>query len=166
MECTAKKIIVPCYIGETKFKAGIFLSRQIVDRKKYAESLRLMKFGSYQEAREAFLKAYGEITGEDIRLNYLYEVRSREIYSVLSTPYYVGVYETHLRELFYQESCLKHAKNVVSQDCLSYEEAIKTARERFARIWHNSGLYIDQKIPLNSVIKLSEMIKRDKARYV
>ena len=77
MQFVITKIIVPCYIGETKFKAGIFLSRQIINRKKYKDSLKITEFSSYDEAKQAFLSYYKHISEDELRLNCLKRKREQ-----------------------------------------------------------------------------------------
>lgn len=166
MDFTAEGIKVPCYIGKTKFKAGIFLSRQIAGRKKYAEHLKLMKFENYEQAKEAFLQAHGKVTGENIRLNCLYDVRDKEIYSVFLTPYHVGIFETELKGMFKKLPFPENGQGAVWQDYLTYEQAVKIVREHFSRVWHNSRLYITNGIPLNTVIAVKDIYDKIKNHLV
>lgn len=157
MDFATERTKAPCYIGETKFKAGIFLSRQIAGRKKYAEHLKFMKFDSYEQAKEAFLHDFGNVTGENIRPNRLYDVRDRDIYSVFLTSYHVGIFDTELKGMFKKLPFPQNGQEAVWQDYLTYEEAVKIIREHFVRVWHNSRLYITHSIPLNTVIAVKDV---------
>ena len=81
-----------CYIGETAYKAGIFLSYRIAERKSYFKNLKLERFTSFNEAEDEFKKRYGEVVDMTIfKLNHLYSVRSQNVYSVFWTPLNVGI---------------------------------------------------------------------------
>lgn len=81
-----------CFIGETKYKAGIFLSIKIAEGKPYYKHLKLEAYSDFQTAESEFLRRYREKLSEEIiRLNRLYEVRERPLYSVFCTPLCVGM---------------------------------------------------------------------------
>lgn len=161
MDSARKSLEVPCFIGETKFKAGIFLSENIARKKAYFKDLQLFRFPNYLMAKERFMEIYGEFIEEDFCPNKLYEVRSKKIYSVFSTPYFVGVVETEKSEMIDFTKVTKDVEKIRWQDYLLYENAIKIAKEKFVRIWKNPNLYIHQRIPVNTVILLDDIKKRN-----
>ena len=145
MQFVITKIIVPCYIGETKFKAGIFLSRQIINRKKYKDSLKITEFSSYDEAKQAFLSYYKHIS-ED-----------RHIYTVFSTMNAVGIVEEETRTTFLPAILGDIDLSIRFRYDLTYEEAQKVARNIFVRIYKRPEYYIRGNIPLNRAITLQEV---------
>ena len=57
-------------LGTTKFKAGIFLSGKIAERKPYYKALNRELFTSLEEAVTAFRVRYGDAIGDSkIKLN-------------------------------------------------------------------------------------------------
>lgn len=157
MQFVITKIIVPCYIGETKFKAGIFLSRQIINRKKYKDSLKITEFSSYDEAKQAFLSYYKHISEDELRLNCLYEVRDRHIYTVFSTMNAFGIVEEETRTTFLPAILGDIDLSIRFRYDLTYEEAQKVARNIFVRIYKRPEYYIRGNIPLNRAITLQEV---------
>lgn len=80
------------FIGETKYKAGIFASEQVAMKKKYAEYLKLEKFPNFDSAKDEFFFRYGEqISLEEFKLNRLFQVREKPKYSVFYTSWCCGM---------------------------------------------------------------------------
>lgn len=157
-----EKIKLPCYIGETRTKAGVFLSTKIAKRRPYGCYLRLKKYADFSEAVEAFVKNYKEVIGaEKIKLNYLYDVREEDLYSVFSTPFYVGIVKSSCA---YQEAKrLLPTNNELLwwKHNLTYKDAQWIASERFVKYWKNPQLYVPLPIRIYSMITLDEVKKQN-----
>lgn len=68
---------IKAYIGETKFKAGIFTSLEIAKSKKYFEILELEEFANLSAAKEEFLIRYPFIDPKAVPVNTLCYVREK-----------------------------------------------------------------------------------------
>lgn len=156
------KLRSSCFIGETRFYAGIFLSRKIAMRKPYANSLRLIQFESFAEAVQRFLEMYGEIVNlKELRVNTLYQVRAKDIYSVVYTSYGAGI--TLTENFAYNVSCMlsESCHTLAAEHGLEYEQAAEAVRTRFVEQYGISLFYINGSIPLNQIITFETMLKRN-----
>lgn len=153
----------PCYIGITKNGAGIFLSDKIIERKKYGQFLHTQTFESFEEAVENFTERYGKVIfPQKIRLNKLYVVKEKKIYSVFSTPYMVGMtysefYENNLKNILSADEAVSYARHN-----LEYEIAIQYVRSHFERYYNNPALYINFAIHMHQPIYLYEVKNANK----
>ena len=162
----ARKIKVPCYICETKFMAGVFLSLEIASRKPYCKGLHVRRFESFREAKETFLENYECVSREEFRVNCLHEVRERNIYVVFSTKTMVGIVEAEKQEVLLPILLGKNYLQAYLQPNLTFEEAQKIARNKFVKIYKSCNLYISKPIPLNKPITLWEVIRKRKEEAV
>lgn len=157
---TLSKIDKSCYIGETKFCAGIFLSKKIIARKAYGESLRLEKYPEFEQAYEAFLQKYGaKLHVETIMLNKLYQVRDKNCLTVFYNPEMVGITYTEQYSQNIWAICRSDITEFWYKHNMSYEEAIIFAGERFVRYYSDSRLYINYGLGINKVVSLSDVKK-------
>lgn len=145
-------------LGTTKFKAGIFLSGKIAERKPYFKALKLELFDSVEEAEATFRARYGDTIGDTkIKLNQLYTVKDEHAYSVFWTKHVVGITYT---ENYYDNFKVLVSDNdefVWWQHGLSYQDAQLFAQSRFCAIWQNPNLYMMSKISLRHPVYLSEV---------
>ena len=160
MDNQATRIRTICYIGETSYKAGIFLSYKIAARKSYFKNLRLEGFESFTEALEEFKTRYDSVIDmETLRVNHLYDVRPSNVYSVFWTPLNVGIcYTCAFADA--TDKLLKNDDNFCFwKHYLTYDEAQKYARERWVKWYKRYEYYIERKIPVNTVVNINEVKK-------
>lgn len=151
---------IGAYIGTTKTSAGIFLSRKIINRKKYGKYLHVERFENLEEAVETFFSRYADwVKREEFRLNKLFRIRENPRYSVFFSGEYVG--------LTYSENCYETAEKVLPADAaipywrhnLTYEEATNYVRGHFANWYRNEQLFVNTAVRLHQPIYLSELRK-------
>ncbi|MDO5424032.1 MAG: hypothetical protein Q4F41_09930 [Eubacteriales bacterium] len=122
MSCFTNEI---CYIGETKYKAGIFISLEAAQSKKYFDQLIMEAYPSLEAAKNTFTEKYANVLGGgEIKLNYLYQIREAPQYSVFETSFCVGIthtkgYKDSLKRIF-----TKPVRSVHWTHGLSYESAV------------------------------------------
>lgn len=126
-----KRYIEPCYIGRTKFMAGIFLSRKIAESKPYADSLELQAYDTYADAERAFFDMYTDwIDKNEFYVNKLYDVRKRNVYAAVCIPEGAGVFEMENMSVLFRATVRRNI-NIFSDtilDNLTYEEATKKVK--------------------------------------
>lgn len=131
MDSGEKRYREPCYIGSTKFMAGIFLSRKIAESKPYADSLELQAYDTYADAERAFFDMYEEwIDKNEFYVNKLFDVRKRNVYAAVCIPEGAGVFEMENMSVFFR-TAVGRGINIFSDtivDDLTYEEATKKVK--------------------------------------
>ena len=136
-----KEFTVGCaYIGETQYKAGIFLSQRIAENKPYGKHLVLKKFENFNAAETVFFEKYGEVVQkEEFRLNRLFQVRESPLYSVYWTSFCAGVTYT---KNFYENmgvilpghnSFLGVKHDMEYQDAMCYAISIIESHRKFSK---------------------------------
>lgn len=123
-----KSIEKRCFIGETKCKAGIFLSEEIARGKPFYKWLKWERYPDFQAAEMEFFNRYEkEVSKKDFRLNHLFDVRESPRYSVFWTSYCVGVTYTE----YFGENIEKILPNcncfIWQRHGLEYEDAMRYA---------------------------------------
>lgn len=154
---SARKIKVPCYICETKFMAGVFLSLEIASRKPYGKELYVRRFDSFKEAKETFWKNYECVSKEEFRVNCLYEVRARDVYVVFSTKNVVGIVEEEKQAVLLPILLGEDYLAAYLQPNLNFEDAQRIAKSKFVRIYKDEKLYISKNIPINRMVRIQEV---------
>ena len=151
-----------CYVAETKYKAGIFLSNKIAEKRPYYKQLSLREFDCFEEAFAFFEKNHTIDVAEDecLRLNHLYSVRDEPFYTVLSTPFAVGITNTKYWQDNVKVLFANAQENVWVKHNLKYEEAQQYAKMRFCKIWKNEKYYVEGKFPLNKIVTLNDLKKK------
>lgn len=159
-----KNLTFPCFIGTTKYSAGIFLSRKIAARQKYAQHLRLEEFPNFDQASEEFFSRYPQLANvDDFNANRIYKVKEEPFYAVFWTLEHVVITidDDNYDKL---EILLPDDWNSAwSKGHLTYEEAQNFAAIRFARIYRNPALCIRGKLRINVPVSLST-VKHTKKR--
>lgn len=161
MEST-KDINYKCYIMETKFSAGIFLSIEIAKRKKYFEHLKIKEFKNYDSAENEFFKLYGEsVKKEEFKVNNLYQVRSKNVYSAFYSEDFVGI--TYTNNFWSNVVAIvgNYKKRIFALHALEYDNAVQIVRKKFVEQYRKSEFYISGGIPINAVITFEDMLKRN-----
>lgn len=155
--------IVPCYIGKTRYSAGIFLSKEIGRRKPYGKHLEFEEFANYRIAAAEFERRYPEtMTTEEFVLNKLFRVKPESLFSVywtcvdvVITPDYNS--NVNIRTILPDDWHIAWAKHY-----LTYDEAQAFARARFLRYYKDGRLYIPFKMRVNIPVNLGEVIEYNK----
>ena len=120
-------------------------------------------FENFQEAEKEFFGRYSDwVSKEDFHLNQLYQVKDKNMYSVFSTPYYVG--------MTYTENCYENVDMLLPADSaipwwthsLTYEKAVEKVKMDFVRRYGNSNLYIHLPIRIHQAISLNDVIRFNK----
>lgn len=158
MDAYKKRSLTTCYIGKTKFSAGIFLSHEIARRKAYGKHLKFVEYDNWEKALDAFLSRYkNHLDDEDIIPNKLYSIYPTNAYSVFYSPYYVGItYSKHYNDNL--SVIMRNSKDYFyAKHNLTYEDAVSFARGCFSRYWKNPNYYILQDFHLHSPIALTEV---------
>lgn len=148
----------PCYIGVTKTGAGIFLSGKIIERKRYGKYVHTEQFENFAEAEKIFFERYGtQISQKDFRVNKMYTIIDKAMYSVFSTPHVVG--------LTYTEHFYENMEKILPSDSgmaycrhnLEYQEAVDYVRGHFAKWYAEPKLYINFAVRLHQPIYLTDV---------
>lgn len=149
---SSEGIKAPCFICETKYRAGIFLSKAIAMRKPYADSFICMtEYPDFSEAMKAFLSKYGEIvTRELFRVNELLQVRETNVYIVCYNDNFLCI---TTREQLSRVVPL-NTSYFYTEENLEYEEAQELAKKIIADQTGNNFYCLSGRIKLNIPIRL------------
>ena len=149
---------VKVFLGTTKFKAGIFLSGKIAERKPYFKALKLESFDSVEEAEAVLRDRYGDAIGDaKIKLNVLHQIRDERAYSVFWTKQVVGITYTNNYSDNFNVLLPDNDQFVWWRHHLTYQDAQHFAASRFCEVWQNPELYIIECIPVNRPVRLAEI---------
>ena len=125
-----------CYIGTTKYSAGIFLSRKIAARTPYSKYLRLEEFEDFGSALSEFFIRYPTLRGCDgFALNKLFRIKEPPLYSVFSTLEHVVITEDKNGFDNIEILLPDDWREAYVKGGLTYEEAQEYARMRFVKIY-------------------------------
>lgn len=147
-----------CYIGTTKTSAGIFLSYQIMERKKYKRYLHTESFKCFDDAFKEFFVRYEKwVDRKGFHLNKLYKVKEEPLYSVYFSGDYVG--------MTYSSNCYETADKVLGGELampywrhnLPYERAMLYLRSHFVNWYKDENLYINKAVRLHQPIMLADV---------
>lgn len=146
-------INAPCFICETKYSAGIFLSKPIAMRKPYADSfVSIIEYPNYMEAENVFFTKYRNVIADrgEFYINELMKVRETAIYTVFYNENFVGITCTNnLARVLPPEITV-----VFADDNLEYEEAQELAKRRIAEMTGKCNMILRERIKINQVIYL------------
>lgn len=165
MDYYEREGIKSCYIGRTKYSAGIFLSMQVAKRKKYGKYLKFTVYPDFAEAEKAFWSEYSDvIEKQNFRLNQLYPVAEKPLYSVFSTWYHVG--------MTYGDNCFECADMVLPKNSmepywehnLTYDDAITIVKNHFVKMYKDYRYYIHFPIRLHEVISLNDVKRANRVQ--
>lgn len=146
------------FIGETKFQAGIFLSRKIAERKIYYPALKIESFETLEEAMATFRSRYGDTVDiGKIKLNVLHQVKDERAYSVFWTKQVVGITETENYSDNFNVLVPDNDQFVWWRHRLTYQNAQHFAASRFCEVWQNPEMYIIEYIRVNRPVRLAEI---------
>lgn len=156
-------IDMSCFLVETKFSIGIFLSSDIINRNCHAKKMYVTKYPCYQSAYEEMLRRYGEeLLDTTIFPNRLYTVRDKNCYTVFYNSQIVGITYTESFVDSIWGICRKDANEFLYKHSLCYEDAIRFASERFVRYYNNGNFYISSGLGINRIVTLSEVVAKNK----
>lgn len=156
----------PCFIGSTKFSAGIFLSRQITERKLYADHVKLEEFKSYYLAETEFKTRYpGLIERDEFRLNKLFRVKEEPFYAIFWTSEKIVM--TNEKNMYTNIKILlpDDWQDTWSKSSMTYEQAQDFGRARFMRYYKNYRLYLPFKLRLNIPVDIDDVINCKNVLY-
>lgn len=163
MESGTNRYVISCYIGRTKFMAGIFLSRKIAEAKPYASALELTEYATYEEAEQMFFNEYGSwINKKEFYVNKLYDVRKRNIYAAVCIPEGAGVFEMENFTVLY-EAATGRRFNICSDwmlDELTYEEAVRRVKKYLSKSVGKFRVEIYGQPKVNVLITWEEAVRR------
>lgn len=149
------------YIGTTKTGAGIFLSSKIMDRKKYRRHLRVEVFACFSDAEDEFFRRYKDVIDmKQFRVNHLYPIKDKHMYSVFSSWTYVGVTTSEYAYENVEKILPKDAEAPYWRHNLNYEEAVCSVRNHFVHYYGDARLYIYDPIRLHNYFRLDEVRNR------
>lgn len=153
----------PCYIATTKYSAGIFLSRKIASRQKYAKHLKLEEFDCLNSAIDVFVQRYpGIVECEDFRLNRIFQVKEKPLYTVFWTLNNVVITEDNGNFDKLPVLLPDDWREARCRENMTYEDAQMYASIRFARIYKDQRLCISSNLRINMPISLESVKHRYK----
>lgn len=100
---------------------------------------------------------------KEFRLNKLFIVKEKDMYSVFSTPYMVGMtysdfFAENLKKILPTDETVSYVRHN-----MEYEDAVRYVRSHFARYYSNETLYINFAIRVHQPIYLHEVKSENKA---
>lgn len=131
------KVSQSCYLGTKGCFAGIFLSRQILKRR-YGKNMKTEKFPDFKTTYATFEDRYGKFLESEekdykFRINRLYQVIEKPLYSVYYTKEYCGFTYTKDCELY------EKSTNTFWKHNLSYGEASTKVRTTLEKVRRKKG---------------------------